>query len=266
MQLSRTKWLPSSLRDLMPEFLDYIVSLVAANKPFLPLLDVTTASKRDFYLYAPEVGGSSILIASDLMKMSPSSQIVVLSENLSTERAEHFRQTILDFPPQVQFKSFSDLKKREGDSEPEKVLISINHAHLLSDQELLLRISEMMAKFDQIIIGEGNNKSARQVIGMLLLSPLVAFFCGPLVKPLKTSRLFFTYLLPLLPIMIAWDGIVALFKIRSPERLKELIEDIPTPGWTWQTGKLPNNRGGFIIYLKGIKPFYTHHNPEKAIT
>lgn len=251
LQISRAKWLPNFIKNLMPEFLDYIVSLVSANKPFLTLIQTSPNQKNKFYLHAPEVGGSSLLVALDLLKEFANSEVYVLSDHLSKQRQEHFQILIPDVHNQVQSTTLKTINKSQSDTE--RILLSINHAHLLSDQELVQMLRTLSENFDQIIIGEGNNKSLRQVIGMLLLSPLVALFCTPAVKPFKVSRLLLTYAIPLVPIMIAWDGMVALFKIRTPEKLQSIINSQISlqNEWTWNTGKAPNNRGGFIIYLHG---------------
>lgn len=251
LQISRAKWTPVFLQNLIPEFLDYIVSLVEANKPFLAIVKSHHNEKSDFYLHAPEAGGSSILLIPDLIREFPHSEIAVLCDNLTTHRQNHFTKIMPPLVKQITNINLSDVAKSTNSCE--KIVISINNAHLLSDAELVEQIKKMTEVFDQIIIGEGNNKSVRQVIGMLLLSPLVALFCGPFVKPLKWSRLFFTYIIPLVPIMIAWDGIVALFKIRSPEKIKILAESNLPKNWIWTSGKSQNNRGGFVIYLHGKK-------------
>lgn len=252
LQVSQSHWAPDFIKEQVPEFLDYIVGMVEANKPFLPLIR-SDKSKPSFYLIAPEVGGSSVLLGKELHKEFPENQINIITDNLPEARLQHFKQLFPDINVWGNFTRLSDVSK--GEDGASKVAVSINHAHLLSDGELVSQLKRMTQDFDQIVIGEGNNKSIRQVIGMLLLSPLVACVCGPLVKPFKWSRLFFTYVIPLIPFTIAWDGMVALFKIRSPESIKALVEGEGQlqSEWTWESGKLPNNRGGFIIYLRGVR-------------
>lgn len=245
-QLSQSNWVPTVFKKMINEFLDYIVLLVKANKPFLPAIANTETKGKEFYLFAPEVGGSSPLLIPDLLEAFPDSSITVLSDNLSSQRKEHLQNLLLH---DIHFAKMSDLPEKSARSE--RILISINRAHLESDTELSRQIDDMSSKFDQIIIGEGNNKSVRQVIGMLILAPLVSAVCGPKIKPFRASRLVFTYMIPLLPLMIAWDGIVALFLIRSPEKVLDLANRLNQKDWHWRSGKMQNNRGGFVIYLQG---------------
>ncbi len=91
-QISRSRWTPTFLKNFMPEFLDFIVSLVEANKPFIKLVQTRQRLKNEFYLYVPEVGGSSILLVSDLKKSFPESVIYIFSDQLSEQRQDHFMQ------------------------------------------------------------------------------------------------------------------------------------------------------------------------------
>ncbi|MBL7544040.1 MAG: hypothetical protein JNL11_09495 [Bdellovibrionaceae bacterium] len=250
-QISRSRWMPTFLKNFMPEFLDFIVSLVEANKPFIKLVQTRQRLKTEFYLYVPEVGGSSILLVSDLKKSFPESVIYILSDQLSEQRQDHFTQLNPELNRQAKFIKLGTMGLKPLDTQ--RILIAVNHAHLLSDQQFGEELKMLTSLFDQILIGEGNNKSVRQVIGMLLLSPLVALVCSPRVKPFRFSRLIFTYLIPVFPLMISWDGIVALFKIRAPEKIVAIAKNVVSEEWTWTSGKSANNRGGFVIYLHGSK-------------
>lgn len=246
-QISNAKWTPASFKNLVTEFLDYIVQLVEANKPFCALINKSANKPLKFYLYAPEVGGSSAFTASFLLKEFPKAEIFLIADNLTSQRLQHLQSLVPDLAS-AQKIPFHEIPPQNAKAE--QILISVNHSHLISDEALHQDLLRMTSHFDQIIIGEGNNQSLRQVIGMLLLSPLVACICSFFVKPFRVSRLLLTYILPILPLVISWDGILALFMIRSPQKIKSLTEKLPQ-NWNWQSGKHPNNRGGFIIYLHG---------------
>lgn len=248
-QISRSEHVPSFIKNFMPEFLDFIVTLVAANKPFIKLIQIQPNLKQEFYLYAPDVGGSSILLVSELKKVFPESRIYIVNDDLSEQRRNHYIQLNPELLNQATFISIKNLDTKPSDTE--RILIAINHAHLISDSDLSQELKNITDYFDQVLIGEGNNKSTRQVIGMLLLSPLVALVLSPRVQPFRISRIIFTYLIPLFPLMISWDGIVALFKIRAPQIIESLARTAVPTGWKWTSGKSPNNRGGFVIYLHG---------------
>lgn len=53
-------------------------------------------------------------------------------------------------------------------------------------------------------------------VGVLLLTPFV--------RPFSWMRIVMTYLLPVVPLAIAWDGLVSVFRSRSPRYYKRLFD------------------------------------------
>lgn len=68
------------------------------------------------------------------------------------------------------------------------------------------------------------------------VSFLSVFFLTPLVRPMTWQQLVFTYIIPLLPIFIAWDGAVSNARTYSASDLDELIEGLKTPDYHWEKG------------------------------
>lgn len=75
---------------------------------------------------------------------------------------------------------------------------------------------------------------------LLILSPLITFLTyllvTPLIRPLRFSRLLFTYLIPLVPLATCWDGVISLLRTYSPAQLRELNQSIDCPGYRWKAG------------------------------
>ncbi|WP_232834895.1 DUF2798 domain-containing protein [Pleomorphovibrio marinus] len=76
------------------------------------------------------------------------------------------------------------------------------------------------------------------------------FFITPKVRPFTWQQFLFTYLIPLLPLFIAWDGAVSNARTYTIEDLKSLIDSLPKSSYQWETGKL-SGKGGNKIYLLG---------------
>jgi hypothetical protein len=75
---------------------------------------------------------------------------------------------------------------------------------------------------------------------ILLSSPLMTllgyFLLTPFIKPRTLARFFWTYLIPVVPLVTCWDGVVSLLRVYSPQELKELTTPIPCEGYAWETG------------------------------
>lgn len=81
------------------------------------------------------------------------------------------------------------------------------------------------------------------ILSVLLLTPFV--------RPLSAAQLLFTYVLPVLPLAIAWDGAVSNARTYTLDDLRELLRDIDSAGYRWDMGTL-KGKGGNKLYLLGM--------------
>jgi hypothetical protein len=90
---------------------------------------------------------------------------------------------------------------------------------------------------------------------MMALVPVNVLLLMPFVRPFRWEFLVFTYLIPLLPFVALWDGIVSTLRIYSPRQMRELTSDLAAPDYTWEIGRL-KVRGipGGLPYAIGASP------------
>ncbi len=86
-----------------------------------------------------------------------------------------------------------------------------------------------------------------------LLAPLVVLGVTPLIRPFRWSRLFWTYLIPVMPLVTLFDGLVSCLRTYSVQELRELIAGLDSEGYQWDVGtgrskKLPVP----VTYLIGV--------------
>lgn len=89
-------------------------------------------------------------------------------------------------------------------------------------------------------------------LGMMFLWFLTPFLFTPSIRPFRWSRLFFTYVLPIIPLVLLFDGLVSCLRTYNPRELRELIQDLPAPEYRWEIGEQSGTfRGLPITYLIG---------------
>ncbi|MBZ5708418.1 hypothetical protein [Nannocystis pusilla] len=55
------------------------------------------------------------------------------------------------------------------------------------------------------------------------------------MRPRRLSRLALTWLVPAIPFVATWDGVVSCLRVYSPEELRELLASVPgADGYTWR--------------------------------
>jgi hypothetical protein len=65
------------------------------------------------------------------------------------------------------------------------------------------------------------------------LIPIMVLLLTPFMRPFQWSRLLFTYLLPILPFLIFWDGLVSHLRTYSVEELEQLVVELDEADWQW---------------------------------
>jgi hypothetical protein len=80
---------------------------------------------------------------------------------------------------------------------------------------------------------------------------VISLFVTPMVRPMSWNQLVFTYLIPILPLFIAWDGAVSNARTYTLEDMEILIQGLSDENYQWEKGKI-KGKGGSKVYLLGI--------------
>jgi hypothetical protein len=80
--------------------------------------------------------------------------------------------------------------------------------------------------------------------------PFLAMFLSLRARPFRWSRLFFTFIIPIIPFTLWLDGIISCLRAYSQQELHTLVEGLSTPTYQWDIGE---DRSGLlpITYLIG---------------
>lgn len=88
--------------------------------------------------------------------------------------------------------------------------------------------------------------------GMPILTiPLFTWLITPFIRPLTWRRILWTYLLPMVPMVGAWDGFVSCLRTYSPAELKGLVAGLPPNTYQWDIGRVRSFGACRITYLIG---------------
>jgi hypothetical protein len=80
---------------------------------------------------------------------------------------------------------------------------------------------------------------------MLITStiPFLAMFLTPRIRPFRWSRIFFTYIIPIIPFALCYDGLISCLRAYSRQELHTLVEGLSTPTYQWDIGE---DRSGLL--------------------
>lgn len=102
-----------------------------------------------------------------------------------------------------------------------------------------------------IAVFEVTRRTPLALLGILFL-PLLVLFLTPFIRPFRWSRLLWTYLVPVLPLAVVFDGTVSCLRTYTVEELRDFVEGLQQ-GFEWEigtvrSGPLPSR----VTYLVGL--------------
>ncbi len=220
-QIINVSWFPKFLKTLVAEFLSWFVVKVNATKPFIPVIE-------------------------DVLNKTNHKRIINVEFNIGAgiETVKPFLKDDVTVDS-IHISNFNTSEKG--------VYLFVNSFHQLNSKKAKKILQNIVDSGNPIVVVEGNNDSLWQIVGMTVFVHLTVLFTALFVKPFRFSRIIFTYLIPILPIIIVIDGCIALLKLYNPTDLLELTSSLERNNYEWKAGKNDNGRGGKIMYLTGRK-------------
>jgi hypothetical protein len=103
-----------------------------------------------------------------------------------------------------------------------------------------------------IAIVEAASRSSA-TLGVMLALPLAMWLITPFIRPFRWWRLFWTYVVPVLPAMLLFDGVVSCLRIYTPDEMKSMALEAGGDAFEWDVGFLhPRWSLTPIPYLIGV--------------
>jgi hypothetical protein len=245
-ELEDQPWCPRVIRDLATDYLQFIQAHFrldrAMTQPVRRLLE-ESGTRRIVDLCS---GGSGPLL--------------LLVADLAAEGID-VRATLTDLFPNIpafsQIAAASagriDFERRPVDARDVPAPLTglrtlFNGFHHLRPSDARAVLHAAAAARQPIAIFEVSERSARSL--PVLLTPLFVWIATPFMRPFTWRRLFWTYLVPLVPFICLWDGIVSQLRAYTPAELRELTEG--SAPMRWEIGQIPIAKGrGRLTYLVG---------------
>lgn len=127
-----------------------------------------------------------------------------------------------------------------------------NAFHHFRPDEAIAVLRDAAQAGQPIGIFELPDRSLRMLLSISLLTPLMVALATPFIRPFRWQRLFWTYVLPLVPLTCWWDGIVSQLRAYTPIEMERLAHAAAGGSYNWRAGKVAIRAvPGFLTYLLG---------------
>lgn len=104
-----------------------------------------------------------------------------------------------------------------------------------------------------IAIFEFTERSVLNALFHPIVTPFIVFWVSLFIRPIKLSRIVLTYLIPLVLLIVMWDGYISNLRTYSLSELDHLTQVVGKDKYEWETGKLKTNFPSIsVTYLLGF--------------
>lgn len=246
-ELIDQQWCPTPLRDHCTNYLATITQRMGVFDAVAPLLlRGLEAAGTDTVLDLGSGGGGPLPRLSELLRREHGRDIRVRQSDLfpndqARARAIAAGAEYLEQPV--------DASRVPPDLRGMRTLFSAFH-HFRPDAARAV-LADAQARGVPIGVFEVVERSPRGILGSLLI-PLLVLGFTPLVRPLTLPRLLLTYVVPLLPLAIFWDGLVSALRAHRPEELRSMTQALTRDGYTWEVGVIQKPGKPPVTYVLGL--------------
>jgi hypothetical protein len=248
-ELHEQPWLPSSLLDEITDALGFGLHFFKAYAPAVPVLQNVLDSTRSRSIIDMCSGGGGPWLD--------------LSHELRGD-VEDFQISLTDKFPNLT--AFEKLGAASGDRitfHPGPVDATEVPCELKGFRTMFTSFHHFRPEDARAVLqnavdaGQGIaifevTKRAPSRIALMMAWALAPILLTPLIRPFRWSRLLWTYLIPIIPCVLLWDGVVSCLRTYRPGELREIIGKLTGAEYEWEIGERPGARGRVAIsYLIG---------------
>jgi len=272
-ELHEQSWFPSSIRDGITDALQFGLNLLNAYDPIAPLLRGTLDSARSRTNFGHSNVGQAVVdlcsggggpwfdLSRKLQSRTPSgdppARRIWLTDkypNLdafqtigagSENHITHYPGSVdaMAVPPEL--KGFRTM---------------FTSFHHFSPEEARAILQNAVDAAEGIGIFEITRR-ASSTIGLMIAWVLLLFVCTPWIRPFRWSRLLWTYLVPIIPLVLLFDGVVSCLRTYRPGELRAMVAELKASKYRWEIGEQLGGKAP-ITYLIGYLPLSPEYSFE----
>jgi hypothetical protein len=236
-------WWPAPLRRAATDYLAFIVTkagVFTALAPRLAALVDGAPAPRIVDLCAGGGGPyPALLDAVDAARSGRATEVVL------TDLHPHERMQSRDARVHVESRSV-DARAVPGDLGGVRTIF--DGLHHFAPAEARAVLADAARARTPILVAEASERAAAAIVGAIFI-PLFVLLVMPLVRPRSWLALLLTYLVPILPLAIFWDGLISCLRTYRVDELRALVADLGD-GYRWEAGSV-RKAGRNITFLVG---------------
>jgi hypothetical protein len=233
-------WLPSLLRHEITDALQFGLNLFKAYAPIVPRLQsaLDSTDSQSIVDLCSGGGGPWAALSRKLHGKAGKLQIWLTDKYPNPGAVQNVRS---DSGNDIRFHADSVDAMRVPD-ELKGMRTMFTSFHHFSPDEARAILQNAVDAREGIAIFEATRRAPSTIAFMLVW---VAILCAgtPWIRPFRWSRLLWTYLVPIVPMVLLFDGVVSCLRTYRPQELRAIVEKLNGSKYQWeideQSGRVP---------------------------
>ncbi len=241
-------WFPQFLRNYGTDFLQFVANKMDVYKEIIPVLKkgIQKSGHKKIIDLASGGGGGWEKIIGRLKEEVPDVKV-----------------TLTDFYPNIEaFKKMLFVDRETFKYVPESVnaldvpkqltgfrtqFLSFHHFKYEDAKQILQNAVDARMPIAVFEIQERNMEHVLKN----MFSPIMVLLTAPFIKPFSIGRIVFTYLIPIVPIFILWDGVVSVLRTYTLDEMKQMTTELKNrTRYKWEIEKIKDGPIT-VLYLLG---------------
>lgn len=253
-ELHEQTWMPALWRQMFQSGLGIAGKFLQPFKHAAPKLDellAKTASKEILDLCSGS--GAAILQLQQSLKANPtdgSAPAKVVLSDLFPD-IEDWRKLQEKHPGAVSFRPDPvDVYAMPNDTP--RVWTLLNSLHHFREDEVRRLLGSVVAKADGVAVFESTGRTWANMFQTIPVFPAAAIISAFLLRPFRIWHPIFSLLIPVVPFIAFFDGIVSNFRTYTVEELEAMVASLETDDFEWDIGTVPMDKTSLrATYLIG---------------
>lgn len=242
-------WFPKTIRNYMTDFLQFVANKFDFYKTITPILKkgVDASGSNQIIDLASGGGGGWLKLSEHISEEMPDVKVRLTDfyPNIAA-----FKRTQSKNPDVFTFEETS-VNALQVPSELKGLrtqFLSLHHFRPDDAQQIFQNAVDAKSP---IAVFEAQKRSVGDFI-KFFFSPINVLISTPFIRPFSFGRIIFTYLIPIVPLFVWWDGLVSVLRTYSEKELNVMIANLKnSDSFTWEVSFVKNGPIK-IYYVLGV--------------
>jgi hypothetical protein len=249
-ELHESRRCPQCWRDGVTNFLAFFVIYTGVYRKAVPFVDDLLRQSGENTI-VDLCSGNGLYVPrflTSLRKLAPEREVQAVltdrcpNKNSTLEIAKLENGNIRYFPEAID--AGDALRKLPG------IHVMFSALHHFDEDELTALLQTAAAAGRPLAFFDYSRRNLPAELPPLLMVPFLIFLIAPLIRPFSWRQLFYIYIIPVIPFLVALDGFISRLRSYNCEELHKIIEGLGgSPDYHWQSGRFSSMLGLCAVHF-----------------